>query len=115
MFSARVLSSESYDKMHHVCEPCEIQQHTLMLLAVVRNSLQTVTFFAAGMKINAQQQSNTVGDNMKSSCLDHPAFMTLLINATAWPLQLCAIILSSTSSIPQGRMHKIKFLLYTEL
>lgn len=83
MFSARVLSSESYDKMHHVCEPCEIQQHTLMLLAVVRNSLQTVTFFAAGMKVNAQQQSNTVGDNMKSSCLEHPAFMTLLVNATA--------------------------------
>lgn len=50
MFSARVLSPVSYDKVNCVCEPCEIQQHTLVLLGVVRNSLQTVTFFAARLK-----------------------------------------------------------------
>lgn len=83
MFSPRVLSSVSYDKTHHVSEPCEIRLHTLELSDVVRNSLQTVTLFAARMEVNVQQQSNTVSDNMQNSCFDHPAFMTPLINATA--------------------------------
>jgi len=107
MFSSRVLTCVRYGKMHHVCGCREIQRHTssgtYALSQVVRNALQTATFFAAGMEANAQQQCNAVGGNMQNS----PASVTLLLwHCSPVPqLDLCSNIalLCSSSHTSSGQ------------